>query len=228
MTTYALILDNEIQSVGGLPNAARRLDTGQWLMPHAGQWTDAQAAACGYLPVVETERPPDTETTTSDSSIELIDGVPTQVWTVRDWTQEELDQQALTQAQQELAYAVQVNSAPEQLAAVNAAALTVEGITEGDPWRQPTGAQDAYPIDWVVSHNGKQWASTVGANVWEPGVSGWRETGTEWPDWVQPTGSHDAYPKDAQVTHVDAHWVSLVDANTWEPGVYGWTQEGPA
>jgi hypothetical protein len=135
--------------------------------------------------------------------------------------------EALALAQAELARAVQVNAAPEELAAVNAAALTAEGVTEGDPWRQPSGAQDAYPIDWKVSHNGKDWASLVEANVWEPPTN-WRETGNPWPDWVAPTGSQDAYPKDAQVTHNDSHWVSLVDANVWEPGVYGWTMEGPA
>lgn len=90
MTTYALILNNQIiQSVGNLPTAAKRLDTGQWVLPHAGQWTDAQAAACGYLPVVPADRPADTATHTSDRSVELVAGVPTVVWTSRPWTAEE-------------------------------------------------------------------------------------------------------------------------------------------
>lgn len=103
--------------------------------------------------------------------------------------------------------------------------LVDEGLTQGDPWRQPTGAHDAYPLGWIVSHNGKQWESTVAGNVWEPGVSGWREhTSDEWPEWVQPTGAHDSYALGAKVSHNDARWVSNISANVWEPGVSGWTE----
>ena len=42
-------------------------------------------------------------------------------------------------------------------------------------WVQPTGAHDAYALGDKVTWNGKTWESTVDANVWEPGVSGWRE-----------------------------------------------------
>jgi len=41
-------------------------------------------------------------------------------------------------------------------------------------WIQPTGAQDSYPLDAEVMHNGVRWRSThAGANSWEPGVFGW-------------------------------------------------------
>ena len=46
---------------------------------------------------------------------------------------------------------------------------------EWPEWRQPVGAQDAYPKDAKVSHNDKHWTSDVDANVWEPGVYGWTE-----------------------------------------------------
>ena len=42
-------------------------------------------------------------------------------------------------------------------------------------WVQPTGAHDAYQEGDKVSWEGKNWESTIDANVWEPGVSGWRE-----------------------------------------------------
>lgn len=51
----------------------------------------------------------------------------------------------------------------------------------GDPtveypeWSQPLGAFDAYAAGAKVSHNGKNWVSTVDNNVWEPGVYGWDE-----------------------------------------------------
>lgn len=131
---------------------------------------------------------------------------------------------AVTQAQAELARAVQLNSAPEQLAALQNATLASEGIQQGDPWRQPTGAHDAYPLGAEVSHNGKNWTSTIAANVWEPGVTGWSQSGGGIPDWVQPTGAQDAYALGAVVRHNALVWQSTVDANVWEPGVFGWQE----
>jgi hypothetical protein len=42
------------------------------------------------------------------------------------------------------------------------------------PWVQPTGAHDAYALGALVTHNGQTWESLYAANVWEPGVFGWR------------------------------------------------------
>lgn len=112
-----------------------------------------------------------------------------------------------------------------EVARLNADYLEAEGTTPGEAWRQPTGAHDAYPKDWIVSHVGGQWVSLVDANVWEPGVANWRaDSGEEFPDWVQPTGAPDAYSAGAKVSHVGKHWTSDVEANVWEPGVYGWTE----
>ena len=41
------------------------------------------------------------------------------------------------------------------------------------PWVQPTGAHDAYNTSDRVTHKGSTWESTIDANVWEPGVTGW-------------------------------------------------------
>jgi hypothetical protein len=92
-------------------------------------------------------------------------------------------------------------------------------------WRQPLGSEDAYPVGAWVWHNGQAWESLTPANVWEPGVSGWRDPINEWPDWIQPTGAQDAYPLGAKVTHNGQRWVSGFAANVWEPGVFGWTAE---
>lgn len=48
------------------------------------------------------------------------------------------------------------------------------GAEEWPEWIQPTGAHDAYTKNAKVSHKSKKWVSTTDANVWEPGVSGWR------------------------------------------------------
>ena len=95
--TYALVVGGTIQSTRSTPPpAARRLDTGAWVTPLDGAWTDPLAAACGWLPVVVVARPADTATHTSDYSVTLISGVPTETWTVRAKTQAELDSSAIT------------------------------------------------------------------------------------------------------------------------------------
>ena len=88
---FALALDGAVVAVAGvLPSAARRLDTGQWVTPPDGSWSDEQATACGWLPMVEVARPADTDTTTHDGAVVLVAGVPTQTWTARPWTPDEL------------------------------------------------------------------------------------------------------------------------------------------
>lgn len=50
----------------------------------------------------------------------------------------------------------------------------------GDPreeypeWSQPIGSFDTYKKGDKVSHNGQKWVSEYDANVWEPGVFGWK------------------------------------------------------
>lgn len=101
--------------------------------------------------------------------------------------------------------------------------------SDGAPveWVQPTGAHDAYPEGSVVLHGGAEWVSLTPANVWEPGVSGWRENVTEGSapaEWVQPTGVHDAYQTGDRVTFEGQVYRSLIDGNTWSPTAYpqGW------
>lgn len=148
-----------------------------------------------------------------------------------DYTDEELDalRVAVTTEQERrytLAYAAEQS---EQLARRY---LDAVGRTDGTEWVQPTGAHDAYPEGYVVLHDGKEWVSLTPANVWEPGVSGWREnagtdpeTGEEVvPEWVQPTGSHDTYVKGDRVTFNGTVYVSVIDGNSWSPTDYpaGW------
>lgn len=101
------------------------------------------------------------------------------------------------------------------------------GRTDGDKWVQPLAAFDAYLEGDVVQHDGKTWESLLDWNVWEPGVSGWREPiveGEAPPEFVQPTGSHDAYNIGDQVTFEGAVYESVIDANTYSPTAYpaGW------
>ena len=105
------------------------------------------------------------------------------------------------------------------------AALMADVHTDGQPWVQPTGVHDAYPLGITVTHQGKTWENITPANVWTPGVSGWREQVAQgYPAWVQPTGAHDAYNKGDRVNFNDQDYESLVDGNTWSPSDYpaGW------
>ena len=101
----------------------------------------------------------------------------------------------------------------------------VIGNAEIADWVQPVGAHDVYPLGRIVMHAGSVWRSTVAANVWKPGVSGWRnisEPTIGYPAWVQPTGAHDAYQAGDRVTHAGQDWESTAASNVWAPGVYGW------
>lgn len=106
--------------------------------------------------------------------------------------------------------------------------LAASGVEPGNEWVQPIDATTAYPKDWTVTHDGKEWVSLTPANVWEPGLSGWREVVEEGavPEWVQPTGEHDAYQTGDRVMFEGAEYKSLIDGNTWSPTAYpqGWEE----
>lgn len=77
-------------TVDRLPDAARRVDTGQWVLALRSADVATQQA-CGWYKVAETAPPDDTATDTFDRSVQLIAGVPTVVWTQRPKTPTELD-----------------------------------------------------------------------------------------------------------------------------------------
>lgn len=94
MTTYAQVTDGTITAVGGLPNAARRLDDGAWVLGLRDAPTRL-VEACGWLPVVDTPKPPESDTTVHTRSVELIAGTPTVMWIGRLKTADELASDAI-------------------------------------------------------------------------------------------------------------------------------------
>lgn len=156
---------------------------------------------------------------------------------VKNMTDEELNV-ALSAISQEISSRKVMADVPKKMDVLNRDYLAAAGLSDGATWVQPTGAHDAYPQFWLVEHGGKTWMSLIPANVWEPGVSGWREqvdppsNPEDLPEdaedtptfasWVQPTGGHDAYKKGDIVSHDGRVWTSTADANVWAPGVYGW------
>lgn len=123
-------------------------------------------------------------------------------------------------------------NAPAEAEALAATYAAATGRKDGDPWTQPQGTHDAFRAEAIVTHGGKTWESLIPNNVWEPGVSGWREkvandpdTGEPGvPDFVQPTGGHDAYQIGDRVRFDGKVWESLIDANVWSPAAHaaGW------
>jgi hypothetical protein len=97
--SYARVLDNTIVSTMPPPDLLNPDDVtaeGRWwdlrqYDADVATWEADTIGPHGWSPVVITERPPDTATDTHDYSLMLIDGVPTEVWTQRPWTQSELD-----------------------------------------------------------------------------------------------------------------------------------------
>lgn len=143
-----------------------------------------------------------------------------------DMNDEELTD-ALAAIQIELYRREMIARLPLEAQAISEQWAEVTGRTDGDEWVQPTGAHDAYIENAIVEHNDKTWISLIPANVWEPGVSGWREETEEGdgpPEWVQPTGGHDAYTIGDQVTFEGSVYESLITGNTWSPTGYpaGW------
>jgi hypothetical protein len=73
------------------PGSAKLLATGQLIMPPGGlaEADVATQEACGYFVITETPPPTVTETQRYEYTIELVDGRPVQVWTVREESTDE-------------------------------------------------------------------------------------------------------------------------------------------
>ena len=82
---YALVQDDVIVSYGALPDVWNDGERDWDLRP----MSDVELAELGWLPVTTVERPPDTETTTHDYTVELVAGTPTETWTERPKTPDE-------------------------------------------------------------------------------------------------------------------------------------------
>jgi len=116
------------------------------------------------------------------------------------------------------------------LAPMQAEAISIEyfkdtGQNEGSEWVQPTGAHDAYPLNYTVVQGGKTWKSKIPANVWAPGLDPrWWEDLTpvveppigETPAW---DGNAKAYAVNDEVTY-EGFTYKCLQAHTSQAG---WT-----
>lgn len=89
--TFAYVVGDVIHAeTATLPTAARRVDTGEWVVDLDGAAVDVREA-CNWFQVVTVNHPPDTTTLIYDRALILVDGVPTEEWTERPKTQDEID-----------------------------------------------------------------------------------------------------------------------------------------
>lgn len=108
----------------------------------------------------------------------------------------------------------------------------------GAPWRQPTGAHDAYPTGWETTHDGHLWRSRIPANVTVPGADArwWEDLGPapdgggDPPVEVSEWAPNRAYATHDLVTHDGALWRCVIPHTSmvgWEPGIAPslWTKE---
>jgi len=107
------------------------------------------------------------------------------------------------------------------------------GRKDGDAWRQPHGAHDAYRKKAEVTFQGKRWRSLLSNNVWVPGEAGWEEVlppeaGPA--EWRQPIGGDGTYKIGSRVVFEGKIWESIFPGiNVWSPTAYpqGWKLIGP-
>ena len=137
---WALVVKNAIvEVVQHLPTAATSLATGAWVVPENGVWTASKLKEVGYVSVVESERPADTETQTTDNVIRLTNGVPSMSWIVRDKTSEELAvHQAAVQKQDWTAAAAA--AAQRNTSAISSANVIINDCTTYLNLAAPTAA----------------------------------------------------------------------------------------
>ena len=67
-----------------------KLSDGYRIGPPDTGWTPELAALCGFVPVAETPAPTPTATQVHVSTVQLVNGVPTRTWTLRDKSAAEL------------------------------------------------------------------------------------------------------------------------------------------
>jgi hypothetical protein len=94
MTTYALVEDDIVKTVGALPASARRLDTGEWVMGLATAPTEL-VEACGWFVVTDTPPAYDPATEVLENGgVVVVAGRPVFDYTVRPKTAAEVEAEA--------------------------------------------------------------------------------------------------------------------------------------
>lgn len=153
MTLYAHVTGSTVDSVGQPP--ALVYEAGRWwdLRP----MTPAVLAPRGWFVVTPTARPADTDTTTTDYSVTLVGGVPTETWTTRPWTTDELAARArqavaATLTAQLKAGIAAIRAARDQATTDQATATGLR--TQADTLSAAVTTQRTALVSWVPTSTG--------------------------------------------------------------------------
>ena len=119
--TYALVDNDLVVRVGFPPNGVWNDGSRDWDVANMSQ---SDLAAIGWLPVVETPKPPATDTTTHDLTYQVVSGQPTQVWLERPKTPEELQAEQEAENAATLMAEIQTNIDTLMLTIENLNAIT--------------------------------------------------------------------------------------------------------
>ena len=98
-------------------------DSSRWIDWGDQAVFDAWCEECGWTVVAETPKPDDGGTRVAVSTLDLIDGIPTRVWSLRDKTSAELDAElaAQTAAQRDALVQQRIQALPDDIPAIQAA-----------------------------------------------------------------------------------------------------------
>ena len=205
---------------------------------HDGQLWDIRPGqhppeAAGWHEDVEVARPADTDTHTHESTIELIDGVPTRVWTPRPWSDEEIASRAEAEA---------------RLTDLEARIANIEAKLWPAP-ADPTDPDDPSVTDWegvwpdggLLREGGIVWRNVSGVPLTTP-PSGFPGVASQWghlfvavltpepepePEepGVQPWAEGVAYSVGQEVTHAGRTWRCKLAHTShigWVPSAAAW------
>ena len=126
---HAQIIDGTIVATRATPSGGAWEDE-QWLDFSDPATLAAWEARHGYVRVVETPQPKDTDTTKHDEKVVLVDGVPAQQWKSRPWNTAEVAERAARLARAADREAVRalidgINASIDEAKAAKAAAQAV-------------------------------------------------------------------------------------------------------
>lgn len=142
---HAFVKDGQILAVGvSIPREAMTLD-GEEMIFNLRTQPEAVQRSCGYWEIVETTPPTVSDTQRADRSVNMVGGVPTEVWTVRNETTEEAvyrtrkqnsltlrDVQAgLAMLEANKAYLTWYRSTPVQTLINGTGAMTLQQLSDG-------------------------------------------------------------------------------------------------
>ena len=188
----------------------------------------AVLASRGILEILEVPKPDDTATTTHDKSIELVSGIPTEVWTERPMTAAEIEAATYPSVEQSLLKAARLTVVPQVISGTIPEAEMVEYAGLFPPWAVGLEVSVGEVYRWDGTLVEALQAHTTQSD-WTPDIVPalfkiHRAVGSV-AAWVQPTGAHDAYALGERVTFKGATYESVIDANVWSPTAYpaGWT-----